>query len=452
MPSLLITSLLGIELAILLACIVIGSRMGGIGLGAVAGLGLCVFVFLFGLPPGGPPGTVLGMILAVITAVALMEAAGGVDLMVRLAERLLRRNPRRITWFAPLVTYALIFAAGTQHVIYALLPVIAEMSRKAGVRPERPLSISVIAAQHGLVASPVSAATVALSGALAGGGISLPGILLVVIPSTLVGVLAGTLSVTRRGVELEADPEYRRRLAEGKVRDPDADLRPDAAVRPGAVGSCLVFLFAIGAVVAMGVFPELRPVYEKVTEEVTETGQIEMGRAIMIVMLGAGAAMLLFFRASPEGAVRGAAMRGGLVALINILGIAWLGSCFFEANQATIVGGISTLVRAQPWIFAFGLFGLSILLFSQAATVLLLAPIGIALGLPGALLVGLYPAVNGNFFLPTYGTVLAAVSFDQSGTTRIGSFLLDHSFMRPGLVTTAAATATGVILSRVLLV
>ncbi|HVN39201.1 MAG TPA: anaerobic C4-dicarboxylate transporter family protein [Myxococcota bacterium] len=442
--------LVWVELAILLACIVVGSRLGGIGLGAMAGLGLCAFVFGFGLPPGGPPGTVLGMILAVVTAVALMEAAGGLDTVVRAAERLLHRNPRRVTWLAPLVTYALIFAAGTQHVVYALLPVIAEVARKAGVRPERPLSISVIASQQGLVASPVSAATVALAGVLTGANVSLPQILVVMIPSTLLGVAAGILAVLRRGPELDADPEYQRRLAAGEVADAAASGKGDDAARPGAGASVVVFLFAVAAVVAIGLFPGLRPVYEKVAEGVTETGQVEMGRAIMVVMLGASALMMLVCRADPEVAVRGGVMRGGLVALINILGVAWLGSSFFDANQTAIVGAISSLVRSAPWIFGVGLFALSILLFSQAATVLLLVPVGLALGLPGALLVGLYPAVNGNFFLPTYGTVLAAVSFDRTGTTRIGRFLLDHSFMRPGLVATIVATACAVLLSRVL--
>ncbi|HXK24849.1 MAG TPA: anaerobic C4-dicarboxylate transporter family protein [Myxococcota bacterium] len=442
--------LVWIELAILLACIVVGSRLGGIGLGAMAGLGLCLFVFGFGLPPGGPPGTVLGMILAVVTAVALMEAAGGLDTVVRAAERLLRRNPRRVTWLAPLVTYALIFAAGTQHVVYALLPVIAEVARKAGVRPERPLSISVIASQQGLVASPVSAATVALAGALAGVDVALPQILVVVIPSTLLGVVAGILAVVRRGPELDADPEYQRRLGAGELTDAEAGGTGENATRPGAVGSVALFLVAVAAVVAIGLFPALRPVYEKVAEGVTETGQVEMGRAIMIAMLGASALMMLICRADPEAAVRGGVMRGGLVALINILGVAWLGSSFFEGNETAIVGAISSLVRSAPWIFGLGLFSLSILLFSQAATVLLLVPVGLALGLPGALLVGLYPAVNGNFFLPTYGTVLAAVSFDRTGTTRIGRFLLDHSFMRPGLAATIVATACSVLLSRVL--
>lgn len=444
--------LLWLELAILLACIVAGSRLGGIGLGAMAGLGLCVFVFGFGLPPGGPPGTVLGMILAVITAVALMEAAGGLDTVVRAAERLLHRNPRRVTWLAPLVTYALIFAAGTQHVVYALLPVIAEVSRKAGVRPERPLSISVIASQQGLVASPVSAATVALAGALAGVDVALPQILMVVVPATLLGVVAGILSVLRRGVELDADPEYQRRLAAGELGDASAPTAAaGGAARPGAVPSVAIFLAAVAGVVAIGLVPAMRPVYETVSGGVAETGRVEMGPAIMIVMLGAAALMMLFCRADPEAAIRGGVMKGGLVAIINILGVAWLGASFFEANEAAIVGGISALVREQPWIFALGLFTLSILLFSQAATVLLLMPVALALGLPGALLVGLYPAVNGNFFLPTYGTVLAAISFDRTGTTRIGRFLLDHSFMRPGLVATVVATTTGVVLSRVLL-
>jgi anaerobic C4-dicarboxylate transporter DcuA len=441
-------ALLWIELAILLACIVAGSRLGGSGLGARAGLGLCVLVFSCGLPPGGPPGTVLGMILAVVTAVALMEAAGGLDTVVRAAERLLHRNPRRITWLAPLVTYALIFAAGTQHVVYALLPVIAEVARKAGVRPERPLSISVIASQQGLVASPVSAATVALAGALAGVNIALPQILVVVIPATLLGVIAGILSVLRRGVELDADPEYQRRLAAGELADAGTPAAAGGAAPPGAILSVAIFLVAVALVVAIGLVPALRPVYETARGDLTETGQVEMGPAIMIVMLGASALMLLFCRADPEKAIRGGVMKGGLVAIINILGVAWLGSSFFAANEASIVGGISALVRAQPWIFALGLFALSILLFSQAATVLLLMPVALALGLPGPLLVGLYPAVNGNFFLPTYGTVLAAVSFDRTGTTRIGRFLVDHSFMRPGLVATIVATVCGVLLSR----
>jgi anaerobic C4-dicarboxylate transporter DcuA len=443
--------LLWAELAVLLASIVLGARLGGIGLGPMGGLGLLVFVFLFRLPPGSPPGNVLGMILAVITALSLMQAAGGLDYVIQLAEKVLRRNPRRITILAPLVTYVLILASGTQHVIYALLPVIAEVARKAGIRPERPLSMSVIASQHGLVASPVSAATVALIGGLTTSGIGLPQIMMITIPATLIGVAAGIFSVAFRGRELAEDPEYQRRLAEGKVAPPAERAELAGTERTRAVGSCMVFLAAIAAVVLIGLFPALRPIYEKVAEGVTETGQVEMGRAVMIVMLAAAGVLLLVFRADPEKAVKGSIMKGGLTAIICILGVSWMGSSFFEGNQSAIVGAISSVMRTQPWIFAAGLFGLSILLFSQAATVTILIPVALALGLPLPLIVGAYPAVNGNFFLPTYGTVLAAVSFDQTGSTRIGKYLLNHSFMLPGMVTTVTAVVAATILAQLFL-
>lgn len=440
--------LLWVELALLLACVVVGSRIGGIGLGITSGIGLFVFVFVLGLPPGSPPATVLGMILAVIAALSLLEAAGGLDYVIRAAERLLRRNPKGITFLAPIVTYALVMASGTQHVIYALLPVIAEVARKAGVRPERPLSMSVIASQQGLVASPISAATVALIGGLASTGVSLPKVLIVIIPATLLGVLAGTLSVAWRGRELADDPEYQRRLAEGIVAAPAPAAEIGAAEKRRALGACVVFLLAVAAVVLLGLFPALRPVYETVREGATETGQVDMGRAIMIVMLAAAGLLAILFRASPEKAIKGGVMKGGLTAIICILGVSWMGSSFFEANQAAVVGGISDVIRAHPWVFALGLFALSILLFSQAATVVTLLPVGLALGLPVPLLVGTYPAVNGNFFLPTYGTVLAAVAFDTTGTTKIGKYLLNHSFMVPGLVATAVSVIAGLVLAQ----
>lgn len=439
------------ELALLLGCIVVGARLGGMALGPVAGLGLAALVFAFREPPGAPPGTVLGMILAVVTALSLMQAAGGLDWVVERAEALLRRNPKRITFLAPLVTYALIFASGTQHVIYALLPVIAEVARKAGVRPERPLSISVIAAQHGLVASPISAATVALAGVLAGSSAGLPQILLVTIPATLAGVLAGTLAVAFRGPELADDPVYRERLAQEEVAELAPRARLQGAARRRAIGACAIFGAAIVAVVALGLFPALRPLHETTVAGAARTGQVDMGRAIMIVMLAAGALLLLLVRADPEQALRGSIMKGGLTAVVSILGVSWLGSSFFAGNERQIVGGISALVQAHPWVFAAGLFALSILLFSQAATVVTLGPVAVALGLPASFLIGAYPAVNGNFFLPTYGTVLAAVSFDATGTTRIGRWLLNHSFMRPGLVATIVATAVATALSRAFL-
>jgi anaerobic C4-dicarboxylate transporter-like protein len=426
--------MLFVELALLLACIVIGARIGGMALGVVSGIGLTIFVFGFGMPPGSPPTVVLGMILAVITALSVMEAAGGLDFLVESAERVLKSNPQRITFLAPFVTYVLIFAAG-----------------KAGVRPERALSMSVIAAQHGLIASPISAVTVALVAGLAGLAVGLPQILMVTIPATLIGVLVGTLVVAWKGKELDQDPEYLKRLADGTVKSPEENPPLEGLARRRAVGSCTVFLTAVLAVVVIGLFPGLRPVYETVADGVVNTGQVEMGPAIMIIMLAAAGVIMLLFKASPGAAVGGSLMRGGLVAIISILGVSWLGSSFFEGNRAAILDALSSIITAHPWVFAGGLFVLSILLFSQAATIVLLVPVGVALGLPAHLLIGVYPAVNGNFFLPTYGTVLAAVSFDQTGTTKIGKYLLNHSFMIPGLVTTATATVVALLLGSVLI-
>lgn len=438
-----------IELVILLACIVIGARLGGIALGALAGVGLLVFVFLFGLPPGGPPQSVLGMIIAVITALATMQAAGGLDYLVSVAEKVMRKRPQYITFVAPIVTYLLVLASGTAHVIYALLPVIAEVSRNGKIRPERPLSISVIAGFQGVIASPISAATVAMLGFLLTQGVSLPRLLAITIPATFLGVVIGSLSVAWRGKDLDADPEYQKRLATGEVKTPPP---PEAIVGSNlfrARGSMLLFMLGIVAVVLIGIFPNLRPAYEVVGSDIAETDQVSMGMAIMIVMIAVAGLIMIVFKASPEAALKGTIMRSGITAIICILGISWLGSSFFEGNRSFIVGGISNILQVYPWTFSIGMFVLSTMLFSQAATVAILMPLGVALKLPASTLAALYPAANGIFFLPTYGTLLAAVSFDQTGTTKIGKYLLNHSFMLPGLVTIISTIAIALLLSKI---
>ena len=439
-----------IELIILLACIVIGARIGGIALGTVGGIGLLVFVFVFGLPPGGPPQSVLGMIIAVITALATMQAAGGLDYLVSVAEKIMRKRPQYITFVAPIVTYVLVLASGTAHVIYALLPVIAEVSRNGKIRPERPLSISVIAGFQGVIASPISAATVAVLGFLLTQGISLPRLLAITIPSTFLGVVIGALSVAWRGKSLDADEEYQQRLATGEVKTVSAPAPIEGKNLFNARGSMLLFLLGIILVVLIGIFPNLRPAYEVAVSEsgIIQTDQVSMGMAIMIVMIAIAGLILVVFKASPEAALKGTIMRSGITAIICILGISWLGSSFFEGNRTFIVGGISSLLQVYPWTFAIGMFVLSAMLFSQAATVAILMPVGMALKLPAFTLAALYPAANGIFFLPTYGTLLAAVSFDQTGTTKIGKYLLNHSFMLPGLVTIGSTIVIALLLSK----
>jgi len=437
-----------LELLVVMLCIFVGARLGGIALGTVAGIGLLVLVFIFGLPPGTPPRTVLGMILAVITAAATMQAAGGLDYLIVIADRMLRIWPPGITLIAPIIAYVFTLAAGTGHIIYALLPVIAEVSRKAGVRPERPLSIATIASQQAITASPISAATVALLGLVAPAGIHLQSILLICIPSTFLGSVLGALAVMWKGPELKDDPIYKERLAKGLIEEPTSGAILEGRNLMCARGSVITFLVAAVLVVGLGLFPSMRPTYS-VSTAGQDVEQVEMVPAIMIVMLAAAGTNMVLFGASPVKAVKGSIMNAGMVALISIAGLGWLGSSFFEGNRLFIIHGISGIVQRHPWVFAVGLFALSVLLASQAATVVTLMPVGIALGLGFPLLIAVFPAVNGYFFLPTYATLLAAISFDQTGTTRIGKYILNHSFMIPGMVATVSSVVIGFLIAKI---
>jgi anaerobic C4-dicarboxylate transporter DcuA len=437
-----------VELLIVLVCIFVGARLGGIGLGTAAGIGLAVLVFILGLPPGMPPRTVLGMIIAVVTAAATMQAAGGLDYLVTLADKALRIWPAGITIVAPVVAYVFTLAAGTGHIVYALLPVIAEVSRKAGVRPERPLSIATIASQQAITASPISAATVALLGLLTPAGVHLWQILLICIPSTLLGSLIGALAVMWKGPELKDDPIYQDRLAKGLVTPPASATVLEGAQLTRARGSVAVFLLAAVLVVVLGLFPSLRPSYTVLAGGQESLETLEMAPAIMILMFAAAGINMLLFRAPAAETVKSTIMNAGVVALISIAGLGWLGSSFFEGNRQLIVTSISGMVQQYPWVFAVGLFALSILLSSQAATVVTLMPVAVALGLGAPTMIAMFPAVNGYFFLPTYATLLAAISFDQTGTTRIGKYILNHSFMVPGLVATISSVAIGLLLAR----
>jgi len=438
-----------LELLIVLACIFVGARLGGIALGTVAAIGLVILVFVFRTPPGAPPRTVLGMILAVITAAATMQSARGLDYLIVIADRALRIWPAGITLVAPLIAYVFTLAAGTGHIIYALLPVIAEVSRNAGVRPERPLSISTIASQQAITASPISAATVALLGLLAPTGVHLQNILLIAIPSTFIGVVLGALSVMWKGPELKDDPIYQERLAKGVIENPGARPPLVGTELIRARGSVTVFLIAALLVVVLGLFPSLRPSYSVVSSAGERVEQVELAPSIMILMLAAAGTNMLVFGASPAATVKGTIMNAGVVALISIAGLGWLGSAFFEGNRQFIVDTISGTVQQHPWVFALGLFTLSILLASQAATVVTLVPVGIGLGVSTPVLIALFPAVNGYFFLPTYATLLAAISFDQTGTTRIGKYVLNHSFMVPGMVATGSSLVAGLLIAKV---
>ena len=429
-----------LQLLFVLLAIIVGARVGGIGLGVFGGLGLAVLTFIFGLEPTTPPIDVMLMIVAVIAAAGCMQAAGGLDLMVKWAEKILRRHPQRITLLSPLVTYLFTFFAGTGHVAYSVLPVIAEVARETGIRPERPMGIAVIASQQAITASPISAATVALLSMLAGYDITLFDILKISIPCTLVGVLVGALYSMRVGKELKDDPVYQARLKSGELSG--ANYCTAEVANPGkALTSVLLFLGATVGIVLFGSIDSLRPSFQ------TSEGVVVMRMAhiIEVLMLSVAALILLLTGTSGMKAAKSSVFNAGMQAVVAIFGIAWMGDTFISGNIAVIKENIFGLVTDMPWLFGIALFVMSILLFSQAATIRALLPLGMALGISPYMLIALFPAVNGYFFIPNYPTVVAAINFDTTGTTRIGKYVLNHSFMMPGLISTIVAVGLGIL-------
>lgn len=429
-----------LQLLFVLLAIIVGARVGGIGLGVFGGLGLAVLTFVFGLEPTTPPIDVMLMIVAVIAAAGCMQAAGGLDLMVKWAEKILRRHPQRITLLSPLVTYLFTFFAGTGHVAYSVLPVIAEVARETGIRPERPMGIAVIASQQAITASPISAATVALLSMLAGYDITLFDILKISIPCTLVGVLAGAIYSMRVGKELKDDPVYQARLKSGELSG--ANYCTAEVANPGkALTSVLLFLGATVGIVLFGSIDSLRPSFQ------TSEGVVvmQMAHIIEVLMLSVAALILLLTGTSGMKAAKSSVFNAGMQAVVAIFGIAWMGDTFISGNIAVIKENIFGLVTDMPWLFGIALFVMSILLFSQAATIRALLPLGMALGISPYMLIALFPAVNGYFFIPNYPTVVAAINFDTTGTTRIGKYVLNHSFMMPGLISTIVAVGLGIL-------
>lgn len=429
-----------LQLLFVLMAIIVGARLGGIGLGVMGGVGLAVLTFVFGLQPTAPPIDVMLMIVAVISAASCMQAAGGLDYMVKVAERVLRRNPSQVTILSPLVTYLFTFVAGTGHVAYSVLPVIAEVATETKIRPERPLGIAVIASQQAITASPISAATVALLGLLTGYDITLFDILKITVPATLIGVLVGAFLSKKVGKELMEDPEYLRRLESGMLDTKHVELKDVNNLFHARI-SVALFIAATFLIVLFGSIPALRPVFD---------GQaLDMPAIIEILMLCAAALILLISRTDGIKATQGSVFPAGMQAVIAIFGIAWMGDTFINGNIAELTGSIEGIVRQMPWLFGLALFVMSILLYSQAATVRAIVPLGIALGISPMMLIALFPAVNGYFFIPNYPTVVAAINFDRTGTTGIGKWVLNHSFMMPGLVSTGVALVVGLLLIQV---
>ncbi len=436
-----------IEFAVVLLMLMLGARIGGVFMGMAGGMGLAVLVFLFHLTPTSPPVDVMLIIAAVILAASALQAAGGMDFLVQMAEYILRKNPSRITFLAPMVSYLFTFMAGTGNVVFSILPVIAEVSREVGVRPERPITISAIASQQAITACPISAATVTLVALLAPFNVTLMHILMISVPSTIIGVLLGALYASRMGVDLDKDPKYLALVEKGLI--PPVATKKDFKVTASKEAKVSVVVFLAGAILItlLGTFPSLRPVVsygEKMQP-------LSMVHTIEILMLVVAGIIILACKADAEKASAGSVFRSGLSGVLCIFGIAWMGDTLIAAHLPYIKSGLQELVTAYPWTFSIALFAASTLILSQAATVRALVPLGITLGVPAPFIIAAYPAVNGYFFFPTYATLIAGVMFDTTGSTKIGKYVLNHSYMLPGLITETGSLVTGFVLAAILL-
>lgn len=437
------TAILLIELAIVIALIFIGARVGGIGLGIYGMLGVFILVYGFGLTPGNAPIDVMMIILAVITASAALQASGGLEYLVGLASKFLRKHPDHITYYGPLCTWLFCLVAGTAHTSYSLMPIISEIAQANKIRPERPVSLATISASLGITGSPVSAATAAIvsQDLLGGQGIELGTILLVCIPASFVAIIVAAFIENHVGKELVDDPEYQRRVKAGII-NPEEDAKNlekfETQPEPHAKRAVLAFLFGVALVVLFGFVPSLRPEGCTMSETIE---MIMMSDAILIILVG---------KTKVTEVTKGNIFASGINAVIAIFGIAWMGSTFYTGNAEAINSALSGMVDAAPFTFAIALFLLSIMLFSQAATVTTLYPVGIALGINPMLLVAMFPAVNGYFFLPNYPTEVAALGFDRTGTTHVGKYVVNHSFQIPGFVTTIVAIAVGYLITLVI--
>ena len=442
-----VTFLVLFQLCIVLALIFIGARVGGIGLGIYGMVGVFILVFIFGMHPGKIPIDVMLIIASVITATAALQAAGGLDYLVGLAAKFLRKHPTHITYYGPLTTWLFCLVAGTAHTSYSLLPIISEIAKNSKIRPERPMTVATIAASLGITGSPMSAATAAVisTDLLGGQGIELKDVLLICIPASLIAILVSAFVQNRVGKELEDDPEYQRRVREGLI-NPEAEAKAmqqmEQSPNPRAKWSVVAFLLGVVLVVIFGSVPSLRPSFE--ADGVVT--QLSMPETIEILMMSIAALILIVGKASVKKAVSGNIFGAGMNAMISIFGIAWMGDTFFNGNIEFFKSHIADIVTQYPFLFSVALFIMSIMLFSQAATVRTLFPLGIGLGISPLALVAMFPAVNGYFFIPNYPTEVAAINFDTTGTTRIGKYVLNHSFQLAGFITTFVSIGVGYLI------
>ncbi|MBD9660508.1 anaerobic C4-dicarboxylate transporter [Pantoea sp. PNT03] len=430
-----------VELVIVLLAIWLGARLGGIGIGFAGGLGVLALTLMCGLKPGAIPFDVIEIIMAVIAAIAAMQIAGGLDYLVGLAERLLRRHPRYVTFLAPLVTYVMTLLAGTGHTAFSTLPVIAEVAKEQGVRPSRPLSIAVVASQIAITASPLSAAVVFFASILEPHGVSYLALLGVAIPSTMAAIFCAAIITSFLGKELRDDEKYQARLAKGEVK-----LRGEQVydIKPGAKRAVLLFLIGIAAVVlyATAISDSVGLISNPV---------LPRNEAIVVFMLTVATLICLTCKVDTGEILSASTFKSGMSACICVMGVAWLGDTFVKAHLNDIQALAGDMLQGYPWMLALVLFFAATLLYSQAATTKALMPAALMLGVSPLAAVASFAAVSALFVLPTYPTLLAAVEMDDTGSTRIGKFVFNHSFIIPGVLAIAFSVAFGFLFGSLIL-
>ena len=440
-----------IELLIVLSALYVGSRYGSLALGAISGIGLAILVFGFGLKPGTPPTDVIYIIIAAVTCAGTLQASGGMDWMIQIAERMLRKHPDHITFLGPLVTFFLTVLVGTGHVLYTIMPIICDIALKKNIRPERPCGVASVASQVGITCSPIAAAVVAFVTISNANGymVAIPQVLMVTIPACVCGLMCAAAASFKRGKDLDKDPEFLRRKADPEQYQymyGSSATTLDKVISKEAKASVFVFLGALVVIVGFA-FCQMFHIGDKSVAQVINLPKMNI--CIQIIMLTAAACNIMFCKASPKKAVAGAVWQSGMVAVVAIYGIAWLADTYFGNYMDQMKVMLTDLVTAYPWSIAFVFFLVSVLINSQGAVVVAMLPLAYELGIAGPVLLGVLPSVYGYFFIPNYPSDIATVNFDRSGTTVIGKYLLNHSFMMPGLVSVGVATILGYLITNV---
>ena len=434
------TTIVVVQFLIVLLALYVGSRYGSLALGAISGIGLALLVFGFGMKPGTPPSDVIYIIIAAISCASCLQSSGGMDWMIQVAERFLRKHPANITILAPFCTFFLTVLVGTGHVVYTLMPIIADIALKKGIRPERPCAVASVSSQVGIVCSPISAAVVAFATISAQNGfnVSIPQILMITLPACITGVLCAALCSYKRGKDLNDDSEFQALLKDPEQAESiygETATALNKKIPRKAKSSVVVFFLALLTIVLLAAFG-----YK----------EMKMNLVIQIIMLAAAAVMIISCSAKPAKAVSGSVFKSGMVAVVSIYGIAWLADTFFSNYNAEMQELLGGIVGQYPWSIALVFFAVSVLIYSQGAVVVSMLPLAYALGIPGPILLGVFPSVYGYFFIPNYPSDIATVNFDRSGTTKIGKYLINHSFMMPGLVSTIVSTLVGLLLVSIL--